>query len=197
MTAACTAQAPLANQLSRVLLISGAQREPRTDGLVGLARELLGADGIEADLLDPSQHHAADVYEKWLFADAVLVIAPAASRLITERFQPPIERLARAGYPHHLAQRAYGVVVHGADADHTRNTLCRWFDGLGMIDADSFATLDRHLGYHEPSADQANMAPGDEDAVAELRSVARALARAVHDSRAGRLPPPERRATAF
>ncbi len=195
MTAACTEKFPTSLERSRVLLVNGAEQDERTCRMIRLAKEVLEADGIEIDVLDPALHQATHVYEKWLFAHAVIIIAPAGSPTISQRFKPAIDRLAHAGYPRHLADLAYGVVVHGdaTQADDTRSSLTDWFDALGMVDSDTFATLDRYMGYREPSLDDDFAYTGDEDYQAEVRNVARAVSTAVADLRAGKLSPPERR----
>ncbi len=195
MTAACTQKFPASLERSRVLLVNGSQQDERTARLIRLATEVLEADGIEIDVLDPALHQSTHVYEKWLFAHAVIIIAPAGSPAVSQRFKPAIDRLAHAGYPKHLADLAYGVVVHGdaAEVDETRSSLTGWFDSLGMVDSDTFATLDRYMGYREPSLDDDFSYTGDEDYQAEVRNVARAISTAVADLRAGKLSPPERR----
>ena len=193
MTAACTDKLPAAVERSRVLLINGSGRDERTERMIRLSKELLEAEGVEADVLDPAIHQSTHVYEKWLFAHAVIIITPAGSPAIAQHFKPAIDRLAGAGYPRHLADLAYGVVVHGEphDVDNTRSSLTDWLDTLGMVDADTFATLDRYMGYREPDDDFAYQ--GDEDYQQEVRNVARAVSTAVADLRAGKLSPPERR----
>ena len=180
---------------SRVLLIDGSDQDARTARMVRLSQELLEESGMEVELLDPALHRAADVYEKWLFTDGVMIIAPSGSGAIGRQFRPAIDRLAAAGYTAKLADRAYGVVVHGEnDQLHdTKGTLTGWLDGMGMVDADSFAALDHHLGYHE---DAPEALCAERDYEAEVRSVARAVSNAVTELRAGRLTPPERRARA-
>jgi hypothetical protein len=182
---------------TRVLLINGSQQDERTGHMVRLAQQLLEGDGLATDVLDPAVHRTADVYEKWLFAHAVMIIAPAGSSTIAQHVKPPIDRLTAAGCTAHFAERAYGVVVHGHSAaiDSTRYLLTGWLDGMGMVDSDSFATLDRHLGYHEASADEQAL-EDDTDCQEEVRHVARAVRNAVIELRAGRLSPPERRARA-
>ena len=194
MTASWTVITPPTSDRARVLLINGAENDERTMRMIALSRELLEAEGMEVDLLDPAVHRSTDVYEKWLFAHAVLVVAPAGHTAISARFKPAIDRMADAGYPAQLADRAYGVVVHGdsEEAEQSRRELTGWFDSLGMVDSDSFAILDRYLGYQE-SFQGGETAKADEDYQAEVRNVALALASAVTDLRAGRLTPPERR----
>ncbi len=195
MTASCTVLAPPTIERPRVLLIDGSGHDQRTTRMIALSRQLLEAEGMEVDLLDPAQHRPADVYEKWLFAHAVLVIAPAGDAAIATCFKPAIDRMANAGYPAQLAERAYGVVVHGDGdgAEQTRRFLTGWFDQLGMVDSDSFAILDRYVGYQE-SFQGGDQAKADEDYQAEVRNVTLAVANAVTDLRAGRVTPPERRA---
>ena len=182
---------------TRVLLINGSERDERTGRMIDLAKELLEADGLDVDLLDPALHRTADVYEKWLFSHAVMVIAPAGSSAIAQRFKPAIDRLTAAGYSAHFADRAYGVVVHGHSTaiDSTRPVLTGWLDAMGMVDSDSFATLDRHVGYREAALDESTP-DGDDDWQKEVSNVAGAVRNAVTELRAGRLSPPERRARA-
>lgn len=196
MITACTVKSPASLERSRVLLINGSEKDDRTCRMVRLSRELLEAEGIDTDVLDPAVHQSTHVYEKWLFAHAVIIIAPAGSSTIGKRFKPAIDRLAGAGYPRHLSDLAYGVIVHGdpVGTEETRNILTQWFDTLGMVDSDSFAPLDRHMGYHEPSLNTESAYKSDEDYKAEVRNVARAVCTAMADLRAGKLSPPERRA---
>ena len=184
-----------ATERSRVLLIAGVGHDVRTRRMIRLSQELLEADGVEVELLDPARHQATEVYEKWLFAHAVLVIAPAGDEPVAPHFRQPIDRMAGAGYPTQLGNRAYGVVVHGDDklAEDSRRALNSWFDAMGMVDSDSFATLDRYLGYGEAAISANQARKGDDDYQAEVRNVARAVANAVAELRAGRLSPPERR----
>jgi multimeric flavodoxin WrbA len=182
---------------ARVLLINGSEQDARSARLISLARELLDAEGLATDVLDPALHRSADVYEKWLFADGVMIVAEAGSQAIARHVKPPIDRLSAAGYSVHFADRAYGVVVHGHSqaSAKARSLLSNWLDAMGMVDADSFATLDRHLGYHDtPADDEAPASEGDYQE--EVRNVARAVRNAVTELRAGRVPPPERRAQA-
>ena len=180
---------------TRVLLINGSQQDERTARMIAMAQELLETDGLEVDVLDPAVHRTADVYEKWLFAHAVMIVAPAGASAVAQHVKPPIDRLTAAGYTAHFADRAYGVVVHGQGPaiDGTRHLLTDWLDAMGMVDSDSFATLDRHLGYHEGGEPHFD---GEADCQAEVRNVARAVHNAVTELRAGRLSPPERRARA-
>lgn len=191
MNAAIVEQDKQTSERSRVLLIDGSDRDERTARMVRLSQELLEESGVDVELLDPALHRPADVYEKWLFTDGVMIIAPSGAATVAHHFRPAIDRLAAAGYTAKLADRAYGVVVHGDAAllHDTRNTLTGWLDGMGMVDADSFAALDHHLGYHE----EAPGALAEHDYEAEVRSVARAVSNAVAELRAGRLTPPERR----
>lgn len=184
-------------ELTRVLLINGSEQDERTARMISLASESLEADSVAVEILDPAIHCAADVYEKWLFAHAVMIIAPAGSSTIAQHVKPHIDRLTAAGYTAHFADRAYGVVVHGQGAaiDSTRPLLTGWLDAMGMVDSDSFAALDRHIGYHESSIEE-RADEGDDDCQEEVRNVARAVRNAVTEQRAGRLTPPERRARA-
>jgi len=98
------------------------------------------------------------------------------------------------GYPKHLDGRVYGVVVHGdvAGVESVRRSLVDWLDWMGLVDAGTQALLDRYIGYYEPYATSHDALDADADVQEEVRNVARAVARAVGDLRAGRLQVPDR-----
>jgi hypothetical protein len=97
-------------------------------------------------------------------------------------------------YPKHLANRAYGVVVHGdvAGIEMTRRGLTDWLDWMGLVDSGSFAKLDRYVGYFESYAESHEALDRDIGFQEEVRNVARAVAKAVEELRAGRLSQPDR-----
>jgi multimeric flavodoxin WrbA len=92
-------------------------------------------------------------------------------------------------YPKHLAGRTYGVVVHGdvSGTEAVRRALCDWLDWMGLIDAGSMARLDRFIGYYRPYATSHEELDRDTGVQEEVRNVARALAGAVKELRAGKL----------
>ena len=95
-------------------------------------------------------------------------------------------------YPQHLAGRVYGLVVHGdvAGTDDSRRALSDWLDWLdwmGLMDAGAQARLDRYIGYYEPYASSHEALDQDEAIQEEVRNVARCVASAVVELRAGRL----------
>ncbi|MDB5947421.1 MAG: NADPH-dependent reductase, partial [Ramlibacter sp.] len=96
-------------------------------------------------------------------------------------------------YPKHLAGRTYGVVVHGdvAGIEGVRRALCDWLDWMGLIDAGPKARLDRFIGYYEPYATSHDTLDGDTKVQEEVRNVARAVAEAVGELRAGKLSQPD------
>src|SRR5512140_88581 len=97
-------------------------------------------------------------------------------------------------YPKHLAGRGYGVVVHGdvAGIEGVRRALCDWLDWMGLIDAGRRARLDRYIGYFEPYALSHDALDADTSVQEEVRNVARAVAAAVRELRAGELKVPDR-----
>lgn len=161
-----------------------------------------------------------EIYEKWVAAHGIIILtpvywyqAPAVLKLMIDRLvcadggnpdptstQGKKAELAKdlelAGwdYPKHLADRAYGVVVHGdvAGIEGLRRSLTDWLDWMGLVDAGSFARLDRYLGYYESYADSHEVLDRDTDFQEEVRNVARAVAKAVEELRAGRLSQPDR-----
>ena len=92
-------------------------------------------------------------------------------------------------YPKHLAGRVYGVVVHGdvAGVESQRRDLTDWLDWMGLIDAGAHARLDRYIGYYEPYYNSHDALDKDNAVQEEVRNVARAVAAAVTQLRAGTL----------
>ena len=97
-------------------------------------------------------------------------------------------------YPKHLAGRVYGLIVHGdvGGIDGVRRALSDWLDWMGFIDAGSAATLERYIGYYAPYATSHAALDRDSGVQEEVRNVARAVAIAVAEMRAGRLKAPDR-----
>ena len=98
-------------------------------------------------------------------------------------------------YPKHLAGRAYGLIVHGdvAGIEGVRRSLSDWLDWMGLIDAGSQARLDRFIGYYKPYATSHDELDDDKDVQEEVRNVARAVAAAVRELRAGTLSEPDKK----
>jgi len=92
-------------------------------------------------------------------------------------------------YPKHLSGRAYGVVVHGdvAGIEESRRALSDWLDWMGLIDAGAQARLDRYIGYYEPYANSHDTLDHDTMVQEEVKNVAKAVAKAVVELRAGNL----------
>jgi multimeric flavodoxin WrbA len=161
----------------------------------------------------------AEIYEKWVAAHGVILLTPVNWYHATSSMKLMIDRLVCADggnpdptlthgkdpekakevelagwpYPKHLAGRAYGVVVHGdvAGIEETRYALCDWLDWMGLVDAGILARLDRFIGYYEPYATSHEALDRDTAVQEEVRNVARAVAQAVGELRAGRLSPPD------
>jgi multimeric flavodoxin WrbA len=157
----------------------------------------------------------AEIYERWTAAHAVLIVtpvywyqSPGPLKLMIDRLvcadggnpdptstsgkkAAKAKELELAGwdYPQHLAGRAYGLVVHGdvAGVEGSRRSLSDWLDWMGFIDAGPQARLDRYIGYFEPYATSHEALDRDLAVQEETRNVARAVANAVAELRAGRL----------
>ena len=161
----------------------------------------------------------ADIYERWVSAHGVILMTPVHWYQATSPLKLMIDRLVCADggnpdpssthgknpeaakalelkgwdYPKHLAGRTYGVVVHGdvAGIEGVRRALCDWLDWMGLIDAGSKARLDRFIGYYKPYASSHEELDKDKAVQEEVRNVARAVAQAVGELRAGRLSVPD------
>ena len=87
----------------------------------------------------------------------------------------------------------YGLVVHGdvAGVEDARRALSDLLDWMGLIDAGFLARLDRYIGYYKPYATSHEELDRDTAVQDEVRNVARAVAVAVRDLRAGKLSKPD------
>ncbi|TMG80867.1 MAG: flavodoxin family protein [Betaproteobacteria bacterium] len=160
----------------------------------------------------------AEIYERWVAAHGVLIVtpvhwyhAPSVLKLMMDRLvcadggnpdptstagkdaaKAKALELAGWAYPKHLAGRVYGVVVHGdvAGIEGTRRGLADWLDWMGLIDAGPKARLDRFIGYYEPYATSHDALDRDTGVQDEVRNVARAVAEAMKQARAGTLSAP-------
>ncbi len=156
-----------------------------------------------------------EIYERWTAAHGVIIVtpvywyqSPSPLKLMIDRLvcadggnadptstagknAGKAKELEMAGwnYPQHLAGRVYGVMVHGdvAGIEGSRRALSDWLDWMGFIDAGAPARLDRYIGYYEPYATSHEALDRDEPVQEETRNVARAVAKAVAELRAGRL----------
>ena len=156
-----------------------------------------------------------EIYPRWAAAHGVIIVtpvywyqAPSALKLMIDRLvcadggnpdpssthgknaaEAKALELAGWPYPKHLAGRAYGLVVHGdvAGTEGLRRALSDWLDWMGLIQAGAHARLDRYIGYYEPYATSHAALDRDTDVQEEVRNVARAVAQAVKDLRAGTL----------
>ncbi|HEX6706102.1 MAG TPA: flavodoxin family protein [Albitalea sp.] len=161
-----------------------------------------------------------EIYERWTAAHGVILMTPVHWYQVSSPLKLMMDRMVCAdggnpdptstggkdpekakalelkgwSYPKHLAGRVYGVVVHGdvAGIEGTRRALCDWLDWMELVDAGAVARLDRHIGYYEPYATSHDALDRDEAVQEETRNVARAVANAVGELRAGTLSMPDR-----
>ena len=161
----------------------------------------------------------ADIYEKWTAAHAIIIFTPVYWYQTPSVLKLMIDRLVCAdggnsdptstagkdaqlakqlelrgwGYPKHLAGRAYGLVVHGdvAGIEGVRRGLSDWLDWMGLIDAGPKSKLDRFIGYYASYAESHEALDCDTAMQEEVRNVARAVAHAVEQLRAGHLARPD------
>ena len=156
-----------------------------------------------------------EIYERWVLAHGVIIVTPVYWYQTPAVLKLMIDRLVCADggnpdptsthgkqaeeakslelkgwdYPKHLAGRAYGLMVHGdvAGIESTRRSLSDWFAWMDFVDAGSFAQLDRYIGYYESYAESHETLDRDTAVQEEMRNVARAVAEAVREIRAGRV----------
>jgi multimeric flavodoxin WrbA len=157
----------------------------------------------------------AEIYERWSAAHGVILLTPVYWYQVASPLKLMIDRLVCADggnpdptrtsgkdaakakqielegweYPKHLADRVYGVFVHGdvEGIEASRRALSDWLDWMGLIDAGFHARLDRYIGYYEPYATSHDALDADHAVWEEVRNVARAVSRRLADVRAGRI----------
>lgn len=165
--------------------------------------------------LNQTNDWMAEIYQRWTAAHAVIIVtpvywyqSPSPLKLMIDRLvcadggnpdptstsgktASKAKELEMAGwdYPKHLAGRAYGLIVHGdvAGVGDARRALSDWLDWMGFIDAGTPSRLERYIGYYEPYATSHEALDNDQAIQEETRNVARAVAKAVVELRAGRL----------
>lgn len=170
--------------------------------------------------LNQADDWMADIYERWVAAHAVIILAPTywyqspsplklmIDRLVCADGGNPdptrthgkhvaeAKRIEQQGwdYPKHLAGRAYGLVVHGdvAGVESQRRNLADWLQWMGLIDAGASSELDRYIGYYEPYYNSHEALDKDDAVQEETRNVARSVVQAVKALRSGTLSQPDR-----
>ena len=161
----------------------------------------------------------AEIYERWVAAHGVIILAPTYWYQSPSPLKQMIDRLVCAdggnpdpstthgktvaeakaleqqgwSYPKHLAGRTYGVVVHGdvAGVEAHRRNLCDWLEWMGLMDAGAAARLDRYIGYFEPYYNSHDALDHDTDVQKEVQNVALSVAAAVQLLRQGTLSAPD------
>jgi multimeric flavodoxin WrbA len=161
-----------------------------------------------------------ELYPRWVAAHGIIIVtpvywyqAPAVLKLMIDRLvcadggnpdptsthgkkvaEAKALELAGWHYPRHLADRLFGLVVHGdtEGADTLRRSLSDWLTDMELIPAGINAAIDRYIGYYEPYATSHDALDRDTALFEEVRNVARAVIEAVRLSRAGQLPRPDR-----
>jgi multimeric flavodoxin WrbA len=169
--------------------------------------------------LDQAQDWMAEIYERWVAAHGVIIMAPTYWYQSPSPLKLMIDRLVCAdggnpdissthgktvskaklieqkgwSYPKHVAGRVYGVVVHGdvAGIEPHRRNLTDWLDWMGLIAAGHAAKLDRYVGYYEPYYNSHDTLDQDHDMQEEVRNVARSVVAGVTQMRAGKLIQPD------
>jgi len=169
--------------------------------------------------LDQASDWMAEIYERWVSAHGVVIVAPTYWYQSPSPLKLMIDRLVCADggnpdptsthgkkaaeakvleakgwdYPKHLAGRVYGLVVHGdvAGVEQQRHALSDWLDWMGLVDAGDGARLARYLGYYRPYFSSHQDLDEDAALQEETRNVARAVMQAVRQLREGSLSRPD------
>ena len=173
--------------------------------------------------LNQADDWMAEIYERWVAAHGVMILAPTYWYQSPSPLKLMIDRMVCADggnpdptsthgkkvaeakaieqkgwdFPKHVAGRAYGVVVHGdvAGVEVHRRNLCDWLEWMGLIDAGAAAKLDRYIGFYEPYYNSHDALDKDKAVQEEVRNVARSVVSAVKELRAGKLSQPDKNIT--
>ena len=160
-----------------------------------------------------------EIYERWVLAHGIVLLTPTNWNASSSSLKLMVDRLVCAdggnpdptltqgkdaklakevelkgwAYPKHLAGRVYGVVTHGdvSGVEMNRRALTDWLDWMGLVDAGPQSRLDRYIGYYKPYATSHEELDRDGKVQEEVRNVARAVAAAVAELRAGTLSQPD------
>jgi multimeric flavodoxin WrbA len=160
-----------------------------------------------------------DIYPRWVGAHGILIVTPVYWYQVPSTLKLMIDRLVCADggnpdpsstsgknpakakalelagwpYPKHLAGRTYGLVVHGdvEGAESVLHALADWLNWMGLTAAGAKSLLDRYVGYYKPYATSHELLDREGELFEEVANVARALAQAVAELRAGRLSMPD------
>lgn len=156
-----------------------------------------------------------EIYPRWVAAHGIIIITPVYWYQSPTPLKSMIDRLVCADggnpdptstggkdairakqieldgwdYPKHLADRVYGVIVHGdvAGIEGARRSLTDWLDWMGLYDAGTQARLDRFIGYYKPYATSHGEFDVDRALQQEIKNVALDVIHSVVELRAGRL----------
>jgi multimeric flavodoxin WrbA len=168
--------------------------------------------------LNQAEDWMAEIYERWVSAHGVIILAPtywyqspSVLKLMIDRMVcadggnpdpssthgkkvAEAKEIEKKGwdFPKHVEGRTYGVVVHGdvAGIEVHRRNLTDWLDWMGLIPAGHLAALDRYIGYYEPYYNSHETLDKDIAVQDETRNVARSVVNAVKELREGRLSQP-------
>jgi multimeric flavodoxin WrbA len=156
-----------------------------------------------------------ELYPRWVAAHGVMIVTPVYWYQAPAGLKSMMDRLVCAdggnpdpttthgkrpeeakklelegwGYPRHLANRVFSVVVHGdaVGAETLRRSLVDWLTDMKLMPAAPVATIDRYIGYYESYATSHEALDRDRNVQEEVRVAARALVGAVGLAREGRL----------
>ena len=157
-----------------------------------------------------------ELYPRWVAAHGVMIVTPVYWYQAPGGLKSMMDRLVCAdggnpdpttthgkrpeeakklelegwGYPRHLANRLFAVVVHGdaVGAETLRRNLVDWLTDMKLMPAAPTATLDRYIGYYEAYATSHEALDRDAGLQQEVRNAAKALVSAVGLARTGKMP---------
>jgi multimeric flavodoxin WrbA len=165
--------------------------------------------------LGQTQDWMNEIYPLWVTAHGIMIVSPVNWYHVSSPLKLMMDRMVCADggnpdptltsgkdaakaktlelggwdYPRHLAGRLFAVAVHGdvEGAENARRSVSDWLRFMRLVPAGPLAELDRYIGYWKPYATSHDELDADTAIQEEVRNVARTLAEAVMQQRAGRL----------
>jgi multimeric flavodoxin WrbA len=156
-----------------------------------------------------------ELYPRWVEAHGVMIVtpvqwyqAPSTLKLMIDRLvcadggnpdptttngKDPVSAKALEmkgwGYPRHLANRVFALVVHGdaAGVEALTSALASWLTDMHLIEAEG-GVLGRYIGYYEPYATSHDELDRDNAVQEETRLAARSLLTTMASVRNGSHP---------
>ena len=169
--------------------------------------------------LNQTHDWMAEIYEMWVRAHGIMIIAPVHWYQAPSTLKLMIDRLVCADggnpdptstkgkdatlakkieiagwdYPKHLAGRAFSIVTHGdsTGVENLRRNLTDWLNDLQLIQAGSGGVVGGYIGYYKTYAESHDDYDHSPDFITEVETAAASLVRQIEFNRSRKYYPPD------